>query len=77
MFASSSIGVRPDRTAAASGTVRLSGPTRRVVVILFTVFVEATLVVGLILLTLAPSADSGGGTGPDRPPVPLVGSPWP
>jgi hypothetical protein len=77
MFASSWIGVRPDRTAAATSSDRLSGPIRRVVVILFTVAVEGVLVIGLILLTLAPSADGGGGTGPDRPPVPLVGSPWP
>jgi hypothetical protein len=71
MFASSSIGVRPDRTAAATGSDRRSGPIRRVVVILFTILVEAALVVGLILLTLAPSADGGGRTGPERPPAPL------
>lgn len=77
MFASSEIGIRADRTAATTDSDRRSGQIRRVAVILFTLAVEAILVVGLIYLSLAPSADGGGGTGPDRPPVPLVGSPWP
>jgi hypothetical protein len=77
MFASSSVSVRRERAAAATASDRLSGRIRRVVVIVFTVAVEAALVIGLIYLSLAPSADGGGGTGPDRPPVPLAGSPWP
>jgi hypothetical protein len=71
MYAGSSIDLRQGRRPIV-GLDRRSGPIRRVAVILFTVTVEATLVVGLILLTLAPGADGGHGTGPDRPPAPLV-----
>jgi len=46
--------------------------TRRAIVLVFTIVVEALLVIGLILATLAPGADGGNGSGPDRPPVPLA-----
>jgi hypothetical protein len=71
MYAGSSIDVSQGRWPVA-GLGRRPGPIRRVVVTLFTVAVEATLVVGLIFLTLAPGADGGRGTGPDRPPAPLT-----
>ena len=71
MYAGSSIDVSQGRWPIA-GPSRRSGPIRRVVVILFTVAVEAILVMGFILLTLAPGGDGARGTGPDRPPAPLA-----
>jgi|RhiMetdeSRZDD1v2_1073273.scaffolds.fasta_scaffold23649_4 hypothetical protein len=71
MYARSSIDVSPGRWPMV-GLDRRSGPIRRVVVILFTVAVEAILVLGFILVTLAPGGDGVRGTGPDRPPAPLA-----
>jgi hypothetical protein len=49
------------------------GPAiRRALVYLFAFVVEAILVVGLVILTLAPSTVGGQVGGPDRPPAPLV-----
>jgi hypothetical protein len=45
---------------------------RRPLVFLFTIVVEATLVIGLVLVILAPGADGGYKPGPDRPPIPLT-----
>jgi hypothetical protein len=71
MYAGSSIDLRQGRWPIISSD-RRSSPIRPVLVTLFTVAVEATLVAGLILLTLAPGAYGGHGTGPDRPPAPLT-----
>jgi hypothetical protein len=71
MYARFSINLRQARWTAVDSD-RRADPIRRAVVILFTVAVEATLVIGLILLTLAPGAEGGRGIGPDRPPAPLA-----
>jgi hypothetical protein len=71
MYAGSSIDVSQGRWPIIGGS-RRPGPIRRVAVILFTVAIEAILVLGLILAILAPGADGGHGTGADRPPAPLT-----
>jgi hypothetical protein len=44
----------------------------RTVVVLFTIVVEAALVIGLVLVILAPGTVGGQVGSPDRPPAPLV-----
>jgi hypothetical protein len=71
MYASSSVDLRQGRPAAPIGSGRPAGTIRRLSVHIFAFAVEAILVIGLIVVTLAPDGGSRPGTGPDRPPAPL------
>jgi len=71
MYAGSSIDL-PQGRLPVIGSDRRPGPVRRAAVYLFTFTVEAILVLGFILVILAPAADGGHGTGPDRPTAPLA-----
>jgi hypothetical protein len=70
--AASAIDLPRTRADGATGWTRPTTRIRRAGVFLFTFAVEAFLVVGFILVILAPGADGRHASGPDRPPVPVT-----